>query len=244
MLEALLLDLDNTLLGNDMKRFMPRYFALLAEHMAPVTQEAGFEFVPAMIAATRRVIANTRPELTNQALFWQALEEETGWDGAAHNGAAYLDAFYQGSYNQLQAVTEFRPTAAALVDWAFAQGLQVVIATNPLFPQRAIERRLKWAGVPVERYRYALVTHQGNMHATKPTLAYYEEILTRIGRTAEGVLMVGDDWKNDILPAHTLGMSTYWIAAEETAVPPDPALCDAFGSLVLLYHKLQDGWLL
>lgn len=147
MLKALLLDLDNTLLGNDMKRFLPRYFALLAEHMAPVTKAAGVEFVPAMIAATRQVIANTRPELTNQALFWQALEEQTDGDWAAHNGAAQLDAFYQGSYDQLQTVTEFRPAAVPLVEWAFECGLQVVIATNPLYPQRAIEKRLAWAGV-------------------------------------------------------------------------------------------------
>lgn len=94
------------------------------------------------------------------------------------------------------------------------------------------------------RYTYALVTHEGNMHAAKPTTAYYEEILAKIGRSAEETLMVGDDWKNDIEPAHALGMATYWIAAEETAVPPEPTVCDDFGSLVLLYHKLQDGWLL
>lgn len=244
MLKALLLDLDNTLLGNEMKHFMPRYFALIAEHMAPVTQDAAFEFVPAMIAATRQVIANTRPELTNQALFWEALEQETSWDWSARNGPAFLDRFYQGSYNQLQAVTKFRPAAVALVEWAFERGLQVVIATNPLFPQRAIEKRLDWAGVPTDRYAYTLVTHQGNMHATKPTLAYYEEILAKIGRSAEETLMVGDDWKNDIQPAHRVGMFTYWITMEEPAGPPEPMICDDFGSLVLLYHKLQDGWLM
>jgi FMN phosphatase YigB (HAD superfamily) len=243
VLKALLLDLDNTLLGNEMKRFMPRYFSLLEAHMSPLVEAGDFDFLPEMIAATRKIIANTRPELTNQQLFWTALTEQTNWDWEALEAEAHFDAFYQGTYHQLQEVTVFNPISAELIEWAFAQKLQVIIATNPLFSQRAIETRLAWAGVPVDKYPYTLVTHYGNMHAAKPSIAYYEEILAKIGRVAGETLMVGDDWRNDIEPAHALGMFTYWIAVDGVS-PPQEEFRGASGSLAHLYHKLQDGWLM
>ena len=93
---------------------------------------------------------------------------------------------------------------------AFARGLAVIIATNPLFPTTAIEQRLAWAGVPVDEYPYALVTTYENMHAAKPQPAYYREILAAIDCPPDRALMVGDDWKNDIAPAAAVGLHTFW----------------------------------
>ncbi len=125
-------------------------------------------------------------------------------------------------------VTEKWPAAVELVRTAFAKRLQVVIATNPMFPRTAVETRLEWAGVPASDFPYTLITTYENMHAVKPHQAYYQEILDKVGCKAENALMVGDDWQRDIEPAAALGLFTYWIQLPGTT-PPDASLPTAYG---------------
>ena len=89
------------------------------------------------------------------------------------------------------------------------EGYRVVIATNPLFPATAIEQRLDWAGV--RDFPYALVTTMENSHFSKPNPRYYEEILAKIQSAPETTWMIGDNPTNDIIPARTLGLKTWWI---------------------------------
>jgi FMN phosphatase YigB (HAD superfamily) len=142
----------------------------------------------------------------------------------------------------LRASTILRPAAVDLISAAFDRGLAVVIATNPLFPRLAIERRLEWAGIPVGQYDYALVTTYENMHAAKPQPAYYREILEVTGSEPREALMVGDDWRNDIAPAAAAGLFTYWIAPDD-APAPDAGLIHGRGSLDALAQSIAGGWL-
>jgi FMN phosphatase YigB (HAD superfamily) len=174
------------------------------------------------------MIRNEDRALSNRDVFWQVFAERTGLD--ASEMESFFNRFYDEVFPSLQTVTEPRPSASRIVRRALAEGWRVAVATNPLFPLRAIEQRLSWAGLPVEDHDFALVTSYDNMHATKPHPAYYEEILEQIGSTAESTLMVGDDWKNDVQPAAALGMHVYWIASEG-APPPDPGLIVGQGSL-------------
>lgn len=129
-------------------------------------------------------------------------------------------------------MTETRPVTRPLIEHCFAQGWQVIIATNPLFPRSAIEQRLAWAGVPVSEYPYALVTSYENMHSTKPHPAYYHEILQRVGARAEKTLMVGDDWDNDIVPAGAIGLQTYWISGNNHPTTPSGTLDEFYRQLM------------
>ena len=218
-IQAILLDLDDTLLGNNTAEFMQRYFALLGEYARPMMDND--TFLPHLIQATQAAIRNTDPAHTNAEIFWANFETLTA---------------------RLRPATQVRPAAAHLVRAAFDRGLAVVIATNPLFPATAIEQRLAWAGVPVNEYPYALVTTYENMHAAKPQPAYYREILAAIDCPPARALMVGDDWKNDIAPAAAVGLYTYWIAPVDT-VPPDAALLNGQGSLDVLAERVAGGWL-
>lgn len=146
----------------------------------------------------------------------------------------------------MRSSTVVRPAAAALVRAALDAGLAVVIATNPLFPGMAIEKRLEWAGIPVTDYPYALVTAYENMHAAKPQPAYYREILSVVGRPPERAMMVGDDWRNDIAPAAAVGLHTWWIAPKETMSgdsAPDLTLVRGYGTLDALCERVTAGWL-
>ena len=82
-----------------------------------------------------------------------------------------------------------------LVDWAFAKGYRVAIATDPLFPRKAVYHRIRSAGLAPERFE--LVSSFETFHFTKSHPAYFAEVLGRLGWPNEPVLMVGNDVEHD-----------------------------------------------
>ena len=237
-IKTILFDLDDTLLGNDMETFLPAYFSLLGQYTTRYLNEE--QFLPAVLKASEVVTHNIDPAITNRDVLWQEVERLTG---LKHEGLEPLfDDFYRMEFNQLRPLTRFNPAAAELVHACFALGLKVVIATNPMFPLRAIEARLAWAGVPVIEFPYELVTSIENMHATKPHQAYYQEILQLVNGWPDETLMVGDDWIRDIEPAAELGLFSYWIQLPGTS-PSIESLPTAYGSLEGLLDRVRSDWL-
>ncbi len=232
MIKAVLFDLDDTLLGNNVyQTFLPAYFGSLAKHMTPYLKPE--KFLQALDSSTRKLIASSDTDLTNRELFWKLFEQKTGLP-TTEMEPVYLQ-FCREEFPKLRSITHLRPSAAPLIQHCFDQNLQVVIATNPMFPKLVIEERLAWAGVPVSDFNYDLITTYDNMHNTKPNPAYYAEILAMIDCTPKSALMVGDSWENDIVPAASLGIHTYWVN-EESEGQPDASLTIGRGSLADFYN--------
>ncbi len=238
MIKSILFDLDDTLLGNDTYEFLPRYFSLLKQYGGRYLPEE--QFLRMLLLSSEAMSKNIDPHRTNREVFWMRFGELTGINTCALE--ADLDDFYQHEFETLRAVTVYNPAAAKLMDTCFDLGLKVVIATNPMFPRRAIEARLAWAGVAVDDYPYALVTTIENMHATKPHEAYYREILEEVDCSPQEALMVGDDVKRDIEPAVNLGLYTYWLQTSNAPLPKD-VRPTAQGDLSALLDLILDGWL-
>ncbi len=229
MIEAILFDLDDTLLSNSIDRFLPRYFALLGEYAAPKLGDRK-RFLRVLMDGTQAMIMDTDGATTNRAVFWKRFEEMTG--KTVEEMEPFFDQFYETVFPQLCDACAKRPIAAEMVQACFDRDLKVVIATNPVFPRRAVEERLAWAGLPVDSFPFTLVTSYENMHATKPNVAYYREILQQVEVQPNRAVMIGDDWENDIAPAKSIGLRTYWITSDsESAHVPDPGLVDGYGSL-------------
>ena len=217
MITTLLFDLDDTLLGNDMGTFLPAYFGRLAGYF---TGTAGGErLVPEMLTATQAMIANTDPERRLIDVFTDCFSQGTGW--AREDYWPRFDEFYAGAYRELQHITTPRPEARQVVEWAFARGFQVAVATSPLFPLSAIQERLRWARL--DHLPFALVTSIDNSHFAKPLPEYYAEVLARLGRRPDQAVMIGNDWAQDIVPAAALGMQTYWVTTDTAAATPAAA---------------------
>lgn len=217
MLKAVLFDLDDTLLGNDMDHFLPGYFALLGQHAERYLSRD--RFLQELMTCTEAMIRDVDPALSNRDVFWQHFARRTGLDAVEME--AFFEQFYRHQFHQLRDRTEKRPFAAELVQFCLDHNLDVVVATNPLFPLIAIEARLAWGGLPVDQYNFALVTAYENMHAAKPQPAYYTEILDKIGCAPAEALMVGNDWEADILPARSVGIQTYWLSLAGEAPPAE-----------------------
>jgi len=237
--DAILFDLDDTLLGNDMDAFLSHYFPMVSSYVAPkIDREL---FMKELLRSTQAMISDQNPEKTNREVFWKEFCNGTGL--ARESIEPFVNTFYEERFGELQTFTTMRPTASKLVQLCLDNGLKVVIATNPLFPMRAIEHRLNWAGIPVGEYGYTLVTAYENMHSTKPHQSYYLEILDVISAQPERTLMVGDDWENDIAPALSLGMYTYLINPNDDGLVNLPSNISGHGTLTKLYNLLNDGWL-
>lgn len=236
-IRALLLDLDDTLLINKMDDFLPAYLRLISGYAAE-RYEPEF-FVSRMMAATQVMASNTDPTVTNEQAFWDEFSRLTGADPAGL--IPFFARFYETIFDKLEAKTARQPQARSLVQWALHQGYRVVIATNPMFPRIAVDRRLAWAGI--DDLDYHLVTSYENMHFVKPHPEYYQEILLRLGCAPVQALMVGDDWERDIRPASQVGLHTFWVSLPDADLPENGIAISGRGTLADFWNLCQDGWL-
>jgi FMN phosphatase YigB (HAD superfamily) len=240
VIRAVLLDLDDTLLRTHTQQFVERYLAALAEFVLKAFPALSRETIDKAISrAARATVTSLDPTRTNVQVFSEALAAIL--DLPLDALAEAFDAFHEDAYLRLgQDITEV-PAAKPLIDRLFDMGMTVVIATNPLFRLGPIMQRLAWAGLASPRVPYALITHIENMHFTKPNPQYYEEILARVGVEADEAIMVGDNLTNDIAPAASAGLNTYWIDPDKT--DPDDIAPDGSGTLADFEQLIASGGL-
>ena len=134
---TLLLDLDNTLLDSNMDDFVPVYLQALGNALGVYVPAE--EMLKHLMRGTRAMMANDSPEDTLGEVFGREYYPNLGIDLDALN--LEIARFYDEVFPTLAYLTKVRPEAVDLVEWAFAQGYHVAIATNPLFPRVAIEHR-------------------------------------------------------------------------------------------------------
>jgi HAD superfamily hydrolase (TIGR01549 family) len=204
-IRAVLFDLDDTLLENNMDRFVKEYFGLLTPHMAHLVLPE--KFISALLHAIYAMVQHSDPAITNRQAFIDDFFPRVG--RTAEEMMPLFDDFYALQFDKLQSLTRPNPSARAAIQTAFDTGCDVVIATNPIFPETAIRQRIEWAGV--SDFPFKLITSYEVMHSAKPNSRYYLEILEHIRRSPDECIMVGDDWDNDIVPAMKAGLQVYWV---------------------------------
>jgi len=103
---AVLFDLDDTLLENNMDRFLKGYFGLLAPHVAHLVPPD--IFMPALLAATRAMVEHTDATLTNQQASWPI--SCRAWV-AAEEASPVFEDFYATRFGALRELTQPSPHA-------------------------------------------------------------------------------------------------------------------------------------
>jgi FMN phosphatase YigB (HAD superfamily) len=223
----LLFDLDDTLLKNDIDTFVPVYLKALGKHLSQFV--APEVLVPCLLAATKMMLVNNDPAISLETAFDQAFYPEIGQSKAALRPA--IEQFYDEIYPGLHHLTSQRLETPGLVAESIALGHQVVVATNPLFPRKAIEHRLRWAGLDPDVVPFSLVTTYEGMHFAKPNPAYLAEILAQLGCPNQPAVMIGNSLSDDLTPANQLGMPVFWVNPEGAPLPPGFHPASASGSL-------------
>ena len=201
-IKTVLFDLDGTLLPMDQDIFVKTYFGLLAKRLAPLGYEPT-ELIKAVWAGTKAMIKNTG-EKTNEEVFWDDFASRYGEE--ARNDLPEFDAFYREIFDQVKEVCGFNPRAKEVVNLLKEKGIRVALATNPIFPAIATEKRIAWAGLSPKDFE--LYTTYENSNCCKPNPEYYKEILNKLGVKPEECLMVGNDVSDDMV-AQKLGMKVF-----------------------------------
>ena len=204
---TLLLDLDGTLLENNMKSFLPGYLQAWAGFIAPFTDPDCF--IKQLMLGTEVMSVNTRPDRTLRQVFEPVFLSRLDLDPIKFQ--PLQDQFYSEIFPRLRTLTSPIPGAIELVRQALEKGYRVGIATNALFPRTAIEQRLTWAGLPPDQYPLALIPSYESFHFAKPNPAYFSECLANLGWPEGPVVMVGDDLDLDIAGANQAGLASYWL---------------------------------
>ncbi len=233
---TLLLDLDETLLGNPPEQFVQAYFQKLATHLEPYAEPQAL--IQALNAGMHQMVQNLLPDCSLQEVF------ESVFYPSLHllpqDIEQHISRFYAEIFPTLKDITYPMPGAVEFIERAFQCGYQVAIATTPLFPLTAGMQRLEWANISAQKYPYDLVSSFDQFHFAKPHPAFFAEALAKMGWPENPVLVVGDDPFYDIQPAQALGLSTYWVHRNRASQPSLAVPPNGSGDLVDLLTWLED----
>lgn len=202
MIKAVLFDLDGTLLPMDQEVFVKTYFGLLAKRLA-VRGYNPQALIDAVFAGTKAMVKNDGSR-TNEEVFWDLFGNRFGKE--SKKDIVHFEKFYKEDFDNVRLSSGFNEKAKIAIEKVNEKGLRLALATNPIFPSIATEKRIKWAGL--DKSDFELYTTYENSCYCKPNLKYYQNILNQLGLRGEECLMVGNDVGEDMV-AKELGMSVF-----------------------------------
>ncbi len=210
-MKAVLFDLDGTLLDIDIEAFLAVYFRALAEAVETFahTDDIHARVMKAIHDSTGAMM-QVHPGRTNEDVFAEEYELLSGF--SFEECRPVFERFYEEVFPGLGEGIGPSPGTREALDAARNRGMRVAVATNPIFPLRAIEHRMSWAGVSPEDVD--VITSFETMTACKPQPAYFRETAAMLDVPPASCLMVGDDPVLD-LAAADIGMKTFYVGSFE-----------------------------
>lgn len=200
--KVVLFDLDGTLLPMDQDIFVKAYFKGIATKLAPYGYDPQ-QLIKGIWGGTDAMIANNG-EKTNEAVFWDFFA--TVFGDRAREDEPKFEAFYKENFDEVSAVCGYDERADKIIKKIKSKGMKAALATNPIFPQIATRKRMKWAGL--DENDFDLYTTYENSRHSKPNLDYYRDILNELGVKPSECVMVGNDVGDDMV-VRELGMRVF-----------------------------------
>ncbi|MDO4747640.1 MAG: HAD family hydrolase [Eubacteriales bacterium] len=205
MKKLIMTDLDCTLLPMDQDLYIKMY----VNEVAKLFCELGFDG-KAIAKATMQasfMMATNDGTKTNEVAFNQAFSKIIG-----EKASELLDIFpqvYADRYEVIRESTTPNPYIKEIVGLMKEKAEHVVIATQPMFPIEAVERRLSWIGLSADMFDF--VTTFDKCSYCKPNPMFYKEIMDRYGASAEDTVMFGNDVNEDILPCTEINVESFLV---------------------------------
>lgn len=204
MLNTILFDLDGTLAPFQQDEFVRVYFGLLVRRLVPMGYD-GEKLVRALWKGVDAMIGNSGA-VTNRQVFWECFTREMGMQALALE--TILDDFYATDFDGARSCLTARTDRSGLIRSLREKGYTLVLATNPIFPAVAVETRLRWVGLTQADFDW--VTTYENSRRSKPSPAYYRDILERMGKRGGQCLMAGNNPSDD-MSARETGMEVFLV---------------------------------
>ncbi len=206
MFDAILFDLDGTLLPMDTDEFVKGYLGLLAKTASKWGYDDSEALVKSLWAGVGAMMKNDGAQ-TNFDAFWKAFSLTMGRD--CSGDIPKFDEFYRNEFMMLSSFATANPLAKEAVRAAREKAKYVILASQPMFPGVATEMRLSWTGISGEDFDW--ITQYSNSRFCKPSTEYYKDILERFSLDPSKCLMIGNDVGEDIVPTSSLGISGYLV---------------------------------
>lgn len=216
-MKTVLFDLDGTLLQVDIEEFLKEYLRAISSYCSSIAEPR--VFVQRLLESTELMVRNQGKQ-TNEEVFMQNFLPALGKE--REEVYPLLESFYEHEFPRLQRCVNRSDTAPLVVEEVLDRGWQIVLATNPLFPRRAILERMRWAGV--DSYPWLDITSYENSRSCKPNPQYYREIVAKHGLEPENCWMIGNDMGEDLVAAE-LGIKTFLVTdylIERQNIPYQP----------------------
>ena len=200
--KAVFFDLDGTLLPMDQDSFVMAYFKAIATDLTPHGYEPE-KLINTIWGGTRAMVENNGSK-TNEDAFWSYFISVYG--KKAQSDYQYFEKFYSEKFDSIKGVCGFNPKSNEIISKLKDSKIQLVLATNPIFPRVATEKRIAWAGLVPSDFDF--ITTYENSSYCKPNLNYYKSILNRLNISACEAIMIGNDVSEDMI-AKEIGMNVF-----------------------------------
>lgn len=231
MIDTFLFDLDGTLLPLDMEKFTEIYFTQMGKAFADII-DPGI-LVKYIWISTDAMIKNDGSK-TNHEAFMKVFGNLVKDDIEVF--VQRFDRFYDEGFLETKKASVVSPSIKDAVALLKGKGLDLIIATNPIFPQKAVYHRIKWAGLDPEDFIY--ITSYEKCGYCKPDPGFYGEVLEKTGKKPQNCIMVGNDVQEDLI-ASVHGISTYLINDHMINRNDQEIVCDHTGSYEDFYHFVK-----
>lgn len=200
--KTVMFDLDGTLLPFVQDEFIKLYFGGLCKKLAPYGYDPD-GVVKNVWKGTKAMAENDGSRLNSEA-FWELFRAAFPDKVDARE---FCDDFYTKEFDAVKACLKYVPNHKPMIEKLKSAGAEIVLATNPLFPECAVLTRLAWVGLSGDDFKY--ITHYDNSTFCKPNPKYFTEILQKLGREPADCVMIGNSVPEDILPARSLGIESF-----------------------------------
>lgn len=201
-IKVIMFDLDGTLLPMDQDIFVKAYFSGVAKKLA----NRGYEpekLIKSIWTGTMVMIKNDGG-CTNEEVFWNTFASIYG--EKVRDDEPYFEKFYLENFDELSKVCGYNEKAKEVIRIVKELGYKTILATNPVFPEIATKKRIKWAGLNEDDFE--LITTYENSKYCKPNLKYYKEIMDKFNLDPTECVMIGNDVSEDMIVS-SLGVKTF-----------------------------------
>ncbi len=202
MLKTILFDLDGTLLPMNQDLFVQTYLKLLCKFFDQYGYEK--ELLKETLHKGIGAMYKNDGSISNEDIFWKVFKNVYGED--IIKDMPLFEEFYHTDFQQVKCTCSPTPKTKELINFLKEKNINIIIATNPLFPKVATGYRLQWAGIDTKDILHFTTYEEYNY--TKPSLKYYESILQKYNLNPEECLMVGNDIDEDMIVSK-LGLDVF-----------------------------------
>ena len=234
--DAVLFDLDGTLLPMDNDEFTKGYLDLLSEMAAT---SLGYDREAFLKATWKGVLSMVKNDGSrkNEEVFWNVISHLLG--DKILEQIPVFDSFYRNEFHKTKAFTVPNPLAKEAIALARKLAPKVILATSPLFPTVAVHARMSWIDLDPELFDW--ITDYSNSYTCKPNPAYYLEICEKLNLDPKKCLMIGNNAQEDVEAGQAAGMDTFLVTdwlINQGKMPECPQ--GSFEDLIAYMKQLQE----